>query len=212
MYLMRPYTEVVTPLNAEVIMSHLERCGRVCYKSEDRITADSADAFCRKLRLRKHLPALEHFLVTVKFIVDRGVSHELVRHRLASYCQESTRFCNYGKRGVSFIIPLWCTGIVPGVFKSVSYEDDGELIWGQAMLRAERDYLQLLEIGWRPEQARDVMPVSLKTEVVMSCNVREWMHVFAMRDAVAAHPQMREVMEPLHKTFKAVLPALFGDL
>lgn len=191
--------EIPPPPNA---MELIERIGRTCYKSEDRITAGSAEKFVAMVIERGHESVIEHLSMSVRFIVDRGVSHELVRHRLASYSQESTRYCNYGGKGVTFIQPL---------FDGWDEGDQDE--WLQAMQFAEKRYLRLIGRGKPPEQARIVLPISLKTEVVMTQNLRTWRHVFRLR-AVSkrAHPQMREVMVPLHEECRAMLPTVFENL
>lgn len=219
MRLVRPCAELIcwTPDP----MPLLEEAGRTCYKSEDKITEDSADAFVRKIRKRGHLSVIEHASATVGFVVDRGVSHELVRHRLASYSQESTRYCSYAG-GVTFVIPPWIK-MEPGEYErecrlprqagETSLEYAGRLTWVRAMWKAESSYLYLLKtMEWSPQQARSVLPNSLKTEIVMTANFREWMHVFNLRRSSAAHPQMREVMEPLQKEFQTRWPAVFGPL
>ena len=199
--------------SAEIMMAtpDLEKCiefsGRVCYKSEDKITDDSACAFVSKIRSINHESVLEHGAITVKFICDRGVTHELVRHRIASFSQESTRYCNYTK--AKFGNEL--TVIDPrGGFPEMTREEFA--IWEDAMVEAEVAYLRMINAGSKAQLARDVLPNSLKTEIVMTTNPREWRHVFKLRCADAAHPQMREVMLPLRAEFAQRWPALFGDL
>ena len=198
----------------------IELAGRTCYKSEGRITDDSAADFVEMIRKRKHHSVLEHASATVKFIVDRGVTHELVRHRLAAYSQESTRYCDY--RGeVEFVIPPW-VGIRPGNWQTITElehwfktekrcERDwaAGLLWCIEMLRAETAYKSLRDKGWVPQQARSVLPNSLKTEIVMTANFREWMHVFELRTSWAAHPQMREIMVPCQEEFERRWPSVF---
>lgn len=190
-----------TPNLEEII----ELAGRTCYKSEDKITLDSAEAFVAKIRSINHESVLEHGSITVKFIVDRGVSHELVRHRVASFSQESTRYCNYSKdkfgNELTFIEPCF-------------WDSDGMMLneWHRACLNAEETYLWMLANGAKAQEARSILPNSLKTEVVMTANPREWRHVFKLRCAEAAHPQMREVMIPLRDEFIQKWPALFKDL
>lgn len=197
--------EILTPIGGTAIMKHIELCGRVCYKSEDRITEDSADAFIANIIKRGHEAVLEHFNITVKFICDRGVSHEIVRHRLASYCQESTRYCNYSEKGfgneITVIQPLF---LEPG---TPAWDT-----WKDACEAAESTYFDLLEYGCTPQEARSVLPNSLKTEVVMTADIREWRHFLKLRAAPPAHPQMREVAIPLLRDFNSSMPALFGDI
>lgn len=193
----------------------IELAGRTCYKSEDKITEDSASGFIERIKNFKHESVLEHGSITVRFIVDRGVSHELVRHRLASFSQESTRYCNYGKDKFGNEI----TVIEPCFFDQITYETDKDnsryfmrMEWERSCGASERAYFDLLSMGATPQEARSVLPNSLKTEVVMTANPREWRHVFRVRCAKEAHPQMREVMIPLRDTFVTHWPALFGDI
>lgn len=148
---------------------------------------------------------LTHQDITVKFVVDRGVSHEIVRHRPASYCQESTRYCNYSKedfgREITFIIPHY-----------LDYGSEAWCVWKLAMKHAEDSYFKLLDIGLLPQEARAVLPNSLKTELVMTANFSEWKKFFELRTADAAHPQMREVSRPLLDEFKALIPVVFDDI
>lgn len=204
--------KIIKP-SAEIMSAtpDLEKCiefsGRVCYKSEDKITDDSACAFVSKIRSINHESVLEHGAITVKFICDRGVTHELVRHRIASFSQESTRYCNYSKDKFGNEL----TVIDPrGGFPEMS--DEEYVVWATAMVNAETAYFHMIDLGSKAQLARDVLPNSLKTEIVMTTNPREWRHVFKLRCAEAAHPQMREVMLPLRAEFAKRWPALFGDL
>lgn len=205
MKIIKPGFEILTNLNPELILKHIEQCGRTCYKSENKITEESCRAFVKSIINRGHEAVLEHFNVTVKFICDRGVSHEIVRHRLASYCQESTRYCNYSKDSfdseITVIEPLFLT---PDTF---GYDE-----WKEACQTAEGAYFNLLEWGCTPQEARAVLPNSLKTEVVMTANLREWRHFFRLRCAKAAHPQMREIAIPLCKELQKKLPIIFDDV
>lgn len=196
-----------------IIMQHtpdleatIELAGRVCYKSEDKITRHSAADFIGRLHESKHESVLEHGSITVRVICDRGVSHELVRHRIASFSQESTRYCNYGKGKFGGEI----TVIDPSpAFAWTSTGDDYQE-WHDAMTHAEQAYLHMLARGASPQAARAVLPNSLKTEVVMTANPREWLHVFRLRTAPTAHPQMREIMIPLAVEFSRRWPAIFS--
>lgn len=205
MKIISPSFEILTLLDGQTVLKHIELCGRVCYKSEDKITGTSAAAFVANIIKRDHVAVLEHFSVTVKFICDRGVSHELVRHRLASYCQESTRYCNYSKDGfggeITVIRPLFLA--------------DGSTAmrhWVWACTQAEQSYFNMLTFGCTPQEARSVLPNSLKTEVVMTANLREWRHFFKLRTAPAAHPQMRELTIPLLHRMQELVPVVFDDL
>jgi thymidylate synthase (FAD) len=185
----------------------IELAGRTCYKSEDKIADASAEAFVAKIRSINHESVLEHGSITVKFIVDRGVSHELVRHRVASFSQESTRYCNYDKDKFGNEI----TVIDPRVgFPDMNGERWNS--WMVACMTAESQYSRMIAAGSKAQEARSVLPNSLKTEVVMTANPREWRHVIKLRAAEAAHPQMREVIAPLAAEFARRWPALFADL
>lgn len=185
------------------LLKRIEKKGRVCYKSEDRITDDSAEKFIESRLIKQgHMSVLEHSSISVKFIVDRGVSHEIVRHRLASYSQESTRYCNYGHDNE-------ITVIEPFFFPDESYE---YLLWAELMSRSEKCYLSLIAEGAIPQEARSVLPNSLKTELWMTANIREWIHFFALRAQKAAHPQMRQVAIPLLLKLQELLPPIFGNL
>lgn len=205
MKIIKPYTEIVGAVDGSAIIKHIELCGRVCYKSEGKITDDSAEKFVAAVIKRGHEAVLEHQSITVKFVCDRGVSHEIVRHRLAAYCQESTRYCNYSKEGFGGEIT---------VIKPFYLEEGTRAFasWRGACETAERAYLSLLDWGCSPQEARAVLPNSLKTEVVMTANLREWRHFFQLRTAKAAHPQMRELTRPLLCTMQELVPVVFDDI
>ena len=197
--------EFITPIDGAAILKRLEQCGRVCYKSEAKITDTSAPAFVAGIIKRGHEAVLEHCSFTVKFICDRGVSHEIVRHRLASYCQESTRYCNYSKEGFGSEIT---------VIKPCFWPDDSDEMceWRSAMRLTESHYFSLLQFGATPQEARSVLPNSLKTEVVMTANIREWRHFLKLRCSPAAHPQMREVAPILLEKVHTLIPVCFDDI
>lgn len=188
-------------------LQHIEKIARVCYKSEDLITEDgeSAKKIIKMLIGRDHTAMIEHSSLSVKFIVDRGVSHELVRHRIASFAQESTRYCNYSKDKFGREI----TVIKPCFFEEGS---DKDIAWTEAMASAEHMYFELLDLGATPQEARSVLPNSTKTEITITANYREWRNFFKLRTAKAAHPQMREVTIPLLKELKEKLPIIFDDI
>ena len=205
MRIVSPGFEILTPVDSEAILKHIELCGRTCYKSEKKITDESCRTFVQSIIKRGHEAVLEHFNITVKFICDRGVSHEIVRHRLASYCQESTRYCNYSKDDFSGEI----TVVEPFYLEpdTLAYN-----AWKEACEAAEAAYFRLLDWGCTPQEARAVLPNSLKTEVVMTANLREWRHFFKLRCSTAAHPQMREVATPLLADMQKKLPIVFDDI
>ena len=204
--LIRPHTFALADRDA--IYQMIERAGRTCYKSEDKITPESAARFIKNIVRRGHEAMLEHASMTVKFIVDRGVSHELVRHRIASFAQESTRYCNYSfdkfDGEVTFIKPY---------FFEIGTEEFE--VWKNSCQTTENAYLALLQMNRTPQEARSVLPNSLKTEVIMTANMREWRHFFKLRAAGttgAPHPQMAEVAVPLLKEVQNYMPELFGDI
>ena len=201
MRIVEPSFEILNAPDREQVLRHLELCGRVCYKSEDRITEESASRFVKFLIERGHESPIEHISISVRVICDRGVSHEWVRHRIASYSQESTRYCNYNSEkfggGIAFIHPYFAEN--EKLFE----------IWKAGMESAEKAYMDMLANGAKPEDARSVLPNSLKTEFICTMNLREWLHFFALRCAKAAHPAMREIAVPLQEAFRELLPELF---
>ena len=186
----------------------IEIAGRTCYKSEDRIAKDSAGEFCRKMVDNGHHAMIEHASASFRIITDRGVSHEIVRHRITSYAQESTRYCNYSayKFGgeITVILP-------PG-----PSDEDGYRAWFgdwfESCRSAERNYFAMLKAGCSPQIARSVLPTCLKTEIVMTANFREWRHFITLRRAKAAHPQIREIAEYVLSVLKIQAPNVFYDL
>jgi len=205
MKIIKPSVELVEEIDAAAIMKKIERAGRVCYKSEGNIKDDSAEKFIRGIIKRGHESVIEHATVSFKIICDRGVTHELVRHRLASYSQESTRFCDYtaGKFGgeLTFIKPCFW-----------SEDDENFQLWKATMAQLEKNYLTLRANGAKPEEARSILPNSLKTEIFVTMNLREWRHFLKLRTAKAAHPQMREVSMQIYKILVEKLPAVFDDI
>ena len=179
------------------VVKLIEAVGRICYKTEDRITEESADKFVKMLLDRGHHAMIEHAFIGAKMITDRGVTHEIVRHRISSYAQESTRYCNYGKLGVRFIIPTDFT------------LDDEDLRFLES---CEAQYNRCLAMGRIPGQARYFLPNGLKTEIAMSCNVREWLHFFSLRADPAAHAQMRALASSMLVDFAQKLPVLFKGM
>lgn len=205
MKIIEPSVEILSPIDGEAILKMLEVVGRTCYKSEDKIQEGSSEKFIGNIVKRGHEAVIEHYNITVKFICDRGVTHEIVRHRLASYCQESTRYCNYSNDKFNGEIT-----VIKPMFLEVG--TDGWELWHDACAMAERFYFDLLDFGCTPQEARAVLPNSLKTELVMTANIREFRHFFKLRCAKAAHPQMREVACMLLKEFKERIPVLFDDI
>jgi thymidylate synthase (FAD) len=213
MRLIHPSYKIETPLDVQQVHRSIEAAGRTCYKSEHKITGNSATEFVRMVLARGHESVIEHQSMTVRFIVDRGVSHEIVRHRLCAFSQESTRYCDYGTGDVVFIIPPWAPVSEGRYAAQADIEGIGPWrTWITAMLDAEEAYHQLREEGWKPQEARAVLPNSLKTEIVVTANLREWRHILKLRTSSAAHPQMREVMSPLLQELHCHLPVIFDDI
>ena len=217
MILVRPSVEILGDVDGGRILESIERAGRTCYKSEDKITGVSSGKFVRSLIARGHESVIEHEKITVKIICDRGVSHEIVRHRIASYSQESTRYCDYAAGQLTFVIPPWVKIPPCGPISSRELLPDGlydlsDLEWFRFMLYSEAMYLTLRDNGWRPEQARAVLPNSLKTEIVMTANLRQWRHILKLRAAPTAHPQMVEIAKELLRQFEWVVPVVFTDI
>lgn len=193
-----------SPIGEDLLLS-IERAARTCYKSEDKIAPGSASKLVRMLIERGHEAMLEHSSLSIRFICDRGVSHELVRHRLAAFAQESTRYCNYSKDkfGEEITVikpPFWPVS-------SLQYE-----FWLNAMKNCERAYMNLIASGATAQEARSVLPNSLKTEIVVTANLREWRHILRLRTSSAAHPQMRQLMVPLLGLLRTSVPVIFEDV
>lgn len=240
MKIIKPGYEIWTDISEGGIkeLQHIERVARTCYKSEDRITEDgeSAKKMVRGLIKSGHEAMLEHGGMTVKFIVDRGVSHEIVRHRLFSFAQESTRYCNYSKdkfgNEITVIEPCFFNSVSDEIKDKVQFACSEELNsgnrrtfytgaaeleksyedWFGSCLTCEANYFSMLNGGCTPQEARAVLPNSLKTEIVVTGNWREWRHFFKLRTAPDAHPQIREVVMPLLEEMKQRIPVLFDDI
>ena len=208
MYIMKviePSVELISKIDGNEILKTIELTGRTCYKSEDKITEESAKQFVKMLIDRGHEAMIEHYNVTLKFICDRGVTHEIVRHRIASYAQESTRYCNYSKDKFGNKI----TVIKPCFWDEHSPQ---YIAWYTVCAKAEDTYFNLLKLGASPQEARSVLPNSLKTEIVVTMNLREWRHFFKLRTAKTAHPQMREVAIMALNILKEKIPVVFDDI
>lgn len=193
----------IEPFDGVKMLRKIEKIARVCYKSEGLIDDLSYAKMIQKLIDNGHEAMIEHDVITVKFICDRGVSNELVRHRIASFAQESTRYCNYSKDKFNNEI----TVIMP------PFADDFEYsVWVNAMAQSETAYFNLIDIGCTPQIARSVLPNSLKTEIYITMNPRAWRNFFKLRTAKSAHPQMRELAIPLLAEFQSLVPIIFDDI
>lgn len=205
MKILTPTFEIIDELDGIEILKKIEMIGRVAYKSEDMITDVSHLKFVKKILSNQHESVIEHFSFSVRFIVDRGVSHEAVRMRLASYTQESTRFCNYSKDRFGKEIGVICPIEISGNIEAFD-------VWFNAAIHCETAYFSLLGLGITPQIARSILPTALKTEFVTTANLREWRHILKIRTAKNAHPQMREVMIPLLKELQNKIPIIFDDI
>lgn len=209
MKVIKPYYVIEQELNEDTILKSIERAGRTCYKSEDNISEESAKRFVSSIIKRGHESVIEHEKITIRIICDRGVTHELVRHRIASYSQESTRYCNYCNDKFGQEI----TFIEPCFFNSDTEQDKkNKQIWLDSMQQIENNYNALIKNGAKPEEARAILPNSLKTEIVVTMNLRAWRHFFKLRTDKAAHPQIREIASMILTELKEKLPTIFGDL
>lgn len=200
--------------NGSDILRNIATAGRVCYQSE----SNTSDAlFVLKLIERGHESVLEHEKVSVVVLCDRGVSHEYVRHRVASYSQESTRYCNYSREkfgsGITYIDPSKGIDLCP-VTSKLSHDMIAAILleWVKACKDAERHYLKMLELGASPQIARSVLNNSTKTQIAITMNLREWRHFFRLRCDPAAHPQMRELAGLLLSMLRDAIPVVFDDL
>ena len=209
MLIIRPYYEIMTDISPYAMweLETIEQAARVCYKSESKYIdqAESARKLIKRLIERGHEAMLEHSTLMVKFVCDRGVSHELVRHRMASFAQESTRYCNYSQERfgeqITVIKPCY-----------MDVDTDAYYMWKQAMEDAEKRYFDLMTEGLTAQEARCVLPMSLKTEVIITANYREWRHLLKLRCAPEAHPQMRELTVPLLYELQKKIPIIFDDI
>ena len=198
MKIIQPLIEILTPIDGDYILKFLEQCGRTCYKSEDKITEDSAEKFVRALIKSGHESVIEHYSITVKVVCSRAISHQIVRHRIGSYSQESQRYVSY-KDGIEVIER-------PGLKGEALKE------WEGAQQRSIDSYRRLIELGIKPEVARDVLTNAAATEIVMTLNPRQWRHFCRLRTSPAADPQMRVIAGMILKEFKANIPVIFEDI
>ena len=211
MNIINPSVKLIEAPTYREMLRKIERIGRVCYKSEDKITDTSAEQFIRSIIKRGHESVIEHEIISVCVTCDRGVTHEIVRHRLASYAQESTRYCNYSSEKFDGHISV--IDIASGFGWDLNKAEDRKKynIWHSAMEQADKHYLQMIEAGAKPEEARSVLPNSTKTEIVMTMNLREWRHFIRLRGSKAAHPQIRQITEMIRAIFVHNYPVFFGD-
>ena len=194
--------EWITPLNRDVTLKRIEQIARTCYQSEGAIKPGSDAKMVAMLCKNHHYAMIEHISLSIKFITDRGVANEIVRHRIGSYAQESTRYCNYNKDKFDNQITVIDHG----------YTGDLHACWLEAVDDAETSYQIMIAKGATPEQARDVLPLCLKTETVCTWNLREWHEVLRLRTAKDAHPAIRALMIPVLHELQEVYPEIFNDI
>lgn len=208
-------------LHQELYAKHVEWAGRVCYQSSHKVKDGSCYTFVRNMLASGHLSTIEHVSVSAKIVTNRAVSLECVRHRLGSYSQESTRYCNYSGdrfgRELVFIIPTWVTDEelsrhFPDEMFDIGYMNDPTYVWCCQMQSCEDEYFCLLQIGWTPEKAREVLPNSLKTTLVATYNLRTWRHVLEQRLDRKCHPEMRYTMSLIGQEMLNKLPLFFEDI
>lgn len=227
MEVVRPYAQVLYPqvfstTEGEELLRMIEWCGRVSHRSEENVTPTSWEKFIRSVVLgHGDWSIVEHAHVTVDAVVDRGVTHEWVRHRIGAYTQESTRFVNYAKKNTQtqeyinpakFICP-------PSIFAHKKEELPSHVgfanpydVWIEGREYDEKEYLFYIANGIKPQEARTCFPNALASRLVATYNLRMWRHFFLMRTTREAHPQMREVTIPLLAQFKANIPILYEDI
>ena len=219
MKIIRPYYKIEDSIDGDEILKKIEKASRTCYKSENKINAESAKRLISMIIQKGHESCLEHEKLTIRFITDRGVTHEIVRHRIASYSQESTRYCNYGNdERITVILPSWYYSIYDFENEKLIYPTEERVLhqrfiyWEAACLKSEAMYMKMLKDGATPQEARSVLPNSLKTEIVVTMNFRELRHFLKLRTSKAAHPDMRALTIPLFKEHKEKIPIIFDDI
>ncbi len=205
MKVIQPSIEILDEINGDELLKRIELIGRVCYKSEDKITTDSAKVFVANILKNGHESVIEHEKVSVRVICDRGVTHEIVRHRIASYSQESTRYCNYSKDKF---------GNELTVIKPIFWDEESNeyQLWYDSMQKVEKTYNQMISMGVKPQEARSILPNSLKTEIIVTMNLREWRHFFKLRACGRAHPQMKEIAGMIFEKLRQQIPVIFDDI
>lgn len=214
MRIIKPSVELINPVPYEVALNTTEIAGRTCYQSEDLMTEGSAEDFVRRIIERGHESVLEHVSVTARFICDRGVSHEIVRHRIGAYSQESTRYCNYskGKFGNEITVIQPCFWMPDWPADDWTVKDAAFYNWVESLRKTEKTYFDLLTIGATPQEARSVLPNSLKTSVVVTYNMHMWRHFLRLRCDPAAHSQMQQVANMARRLLTEQYPVFFEDI
>ena len=221
MIVIEPSYQIIPHFKYEDALKIIEDMGRISYASEDKITEDlsSANNFVNKILHNEHFSVLEHACISIKIITDRGISHELVRHRLTSPIEQSTRYCNFSTKGNGEISFVNIAGSIPYDSKMNKLSDEvkakfiGE--WTEQMLNAEKAYMSMIDSGVTPQMARSVLPNSLATRIGITANIREWRHILKLRASGttgAPHPSMLQIMIPILLDLQKIYPIFFGDI
>lgn len=226
MYVINPSFNFVNYPDADQLLNLIETAYRICYRSEPN---GNRDAFIKSKISAGHESPLEHANISIIVTTNRGVTHEIVRHRIASYCQESTRYCNYAKdkfdNQITFIRPEWCSEDILGTWNESRYTEYAsglesniskyEVSWLRDCLTTEANYLKIISDGYLPQQARDVLNNSVATKIMITMNIREWRHFFKLRAIGTTgkpHPEMQQFTIPMLIEFKRIIPVVFDDL
>lgn len=223
MLIIQPYAKLhaingsePTRLSGLMALKYIEWCGRISHRSEESQTQDSWERFIQAVVMgHGDWSIVEHANATVDATVDRGVTHEWVRHRLFSFTQESTRFVNYEKK----MPPAFVQPPLEGISDQPEHEaypggplDCAQDAWEHAVAQCEKSYQTMIRCGAKPQIARSVFPNALASRIITTGNLRQWRHFFLMRTSAEAHPQMRQVTIPLLAEFKAKIPLLYDDI
>lgn len=222
--IIKPKFHILSRLNERNILRHLEQCGRICYKSEDKITNDSCYRFIKMLLSRGHESVIEHYSFTVKFVCSRSLSHQLVRHRLCSFSEQSQRYCNFEtKVEMGIILPYWLDDNDKRKIKNKSFSSTLQVPnnislkcqhWLDSVIESIVSYGILIRNNseMTPQQVRSILPNAAKTEIVCTANLRQWRHILKLRTSKGADPEIKELMIPLLNKLKEKLPTIFGDI
>lgn len=206
-----------SPFHGIELLKKIEWCGRISHRSEDAQTDTSYERFIKAVVIGKgDWSIVEHASVSVEAVVDRGITHEWVRHRLGAYTQESTRFVNYETKMLpSFVVPDLDSSRQPEAWGHISLNElkhRRKTVWLQAIESVESAYAQLVTMGISPQLARSVFPNALAAKIIITYNLRMWRHFLIMRTTAEAHPQMKEVTIPLLGEFQKYIPILYDDI
>lgn len=216
MKIIKPYAKILDLPDREAgikLLKKIEWCARISHRSEDAQTDDSWERIIQSVVMNHcDFSVIEHASVSVDAVMDRGISHEWVRHRLFSFTQSSTRFINHTKKIPPEFIQPELSEEVERAYNGEQIELSPQQLWQHSINTAENTYRKLIEAGYAPQIARSVLPNSLSTRIITSGNLRNWRHFLLMRTTKETHPQMREITIPLLEEFRAKIPLLFDDI